>query len=1048
MKRDGPAALRRGGRAWTAVAVLCLACLPAYAAADRTQPTQFFAFEKLNCAVALKNIKYAPGTPEDITKPAAGTADLELKLFGKQIIQQTINFTGLVMAEKDGKADVKGVDFVLKDDAKFDDILAGCDFTAVKGMRLTYTLETKTLNFNGNAILALPFRTEAGDPVAMTTEGVALKYADSQVDLEVNGAKLTGSAVQNGISLLGFTLKGSAASLKAKFGGGDPTWEVTMPSVSLATSLASALTQDNKPLTATVASLKVNQEGQLTFGETKLDAGKTIKLASPADFELAIKDGSLKVTSGQIEKFGLTCDLKLPSLIKNKDGGPVIIPGITVDAQKGLLLTIRPEDNKPLDLYFSSLALHTKGFTIDVSTLLSPTDARPEVKDDPSWTGIYLKSATLDLPPAFGGTPQQPVSVGVTDFYVDSQGITGKCVVRPGNIPAVLGFKLNDVNGEIEFLRNRIVGCSVAGTVAIPEMGSVGVGVGVSPEGFVTVDVKPGSPLTIPSLGIKCDLARGRVEMQPNGVGKLMVTGTLSFPGIEALKSAAIGVQDLGIDSQGKVYLPEGGWLTLPKPAVIDLKVCSVEARQIGFTAPNGILSSIILTGGVNLGSSLPLTGGVDFEGLTVSKDSNGDGLPELKVGDITVRAAVPGVWRASGTLKRGDKGDFKNCFYGAANLTLESFGAGVDVKLLIADNAWFVGGGVSGLNIPIPPPSPSSAPIFTIYGFHGGVGQNVSVKPGRGRVSDVEDLSYAANSFMGQGGLLLGSPDGYAWWGEATLTIGGGAIDLSGKATFVQTTRPFYADAAWWNSQDRTASIYLNWNHAAKTFLAGGQMDFYVPTKQANILEIHGQLQLKLAPAQKYLWIGWPPSQPPVNIKVAQAVAKIGNLQANGGIGVDFQARTAGAFLDIHGSFLGDKIRGDLNGKISLDFNPPLSGSGSLHISGSTNFGVGPRVQAAGNLACAFNQPKGSNQMRLTGDVRGWIDTPMPSVKMVWEKKGSRNCIPTDSGHGNCFEKVLGIPTPVRKKTHKIEWGIWVPKTEIKHVQIGHTLPFSLTLP
>ena len=1044
MKRDGPTALRRANMA--VLAVLCLAALPTYAGADRTQPTQFFAFEKFNCSAALKNVKYAPGTPEDVTKPAAGTADLELKLFGKQIIQQTISFKNLLIGA-DGKP--AGIELALKDDAKFEDILLGCDFTAVKGTTLTFTLANKTLNFVGNAILTLPFRSEAGDPVSLTSDGVSLNGNLPELEFGIKNARLTGSAVQNGVSLLGFTLKGTAADVKAKFGGsGDPTWEVTMPTASLATSLTAALTQENKPLTLTVTNLKVNQDGQLTFAETKLDAGKIVKLASPADFELAVKDGSLKVTSGAIEKFGLVCDLKLPSLIKNKDGGPVVIPGITVDVQKGLVLNVRPEENKPLDVYFSSLALHTKGFTIDLSTAASPADARDDVKSDASWTGLYLKSATLDLPPAFGGTPQQPTTVSVTDFYVDSQGITGKCAVQSNSIPAVLGFKLNQVSGEIEFLRNRIIGCNVAGTVQIPEMGALGIGVGVSPEGFVTVDVKPGSPLTIPSLGLKCDLTRGRVEMQPNGVGKLMVTGTLSFPGIEALKSAAIGVQDLGVDSQGKIYLPAGGWLTLPKPAVIDLKVCALEARQIGFTAPNGSLTSVILTGGVNLGGGLPLTGGVDFEGLTISKDANGDGLPEVKVGDITVRAAVPGVWRATGTLKRGDKGDFKDCFFGGANLTLESFGAGVDVKLLIASNAWFVGGGVSGLNIPIPPPSPSSAPVFTIYGFHGGIGGNVMVKPGRGRVNDIEDLSLRAGTLMAQVGLLMGSPDGFAWWGESTLTIGGGAIDLSGKATFVQTTRPFYADANWWNTQDRTASLFLNWNFGTKTFLAGGQFDVYLPTRQAKLVEAHGQLELKLAPSEKYLWIGWPPKQSPVTVTLGGIAGKLGNVSARGGMGIDFQRRNAGTFLKINADFMDGKIKGLLDGQVNLDFNPPLSGNGTLHISGDVNFGIGPRVHGEGNLACAFNQPKGTNRMQLTGNVRGWIETPVPEVKMVFKKQGSRNCIPTDSGHGGCFEGQILPPFVKRKKTHKIEWGIWVPETTIKHVQISKTLPFGLTLP
>src|SRR5439155_13514722 len=118
----------------------------------------------------------------------------------------------------------------------------------------------------------------------------------------------------------------------------------------------------------------------------------------------------------------------------------------------------------------------------------------------------------------------------------------------------------------------------------------------------------------------------------------------------------------------------------------------------------------------------------------------NPNKLPKVTLGDITVRAQIKNVCTIYGTLKHpNDPADpavkaFGDCYYGAATISLECLGgAGIDVQLMLAKKAWFVGGGVSGFRILVPP-GPMPPPLFAIYGFHGGIGQNCAGKPGAGR--------------------------------------------------------------------------------------------------------------------------------------------------------------------------------------------------------------------------------------------------------------------------------------------------------------------------
>ncbi len=968
-----------------------IAIVPAVGA---PRPTEFAFTSIPGFSLTFKNVQWAQDSPENKAMAASGKGQIQLKIFGKEGALRPAAFRNVALDDKD-KAKKDAV-AILEDKGVIPDILgSGIEIELPTGTEFNSPIADSKLDVKGALIVRLPFRFEGGAYADLQVTTLSVQAAEKGVQVDVKGAKFTGLAVQNGLSLLGFNLKASELDTTFKWAPeGGSSVVMTMPSAKLAMSLPGLLTEEDKPITLTVNNLKMNEEGALTFGKTQIDGPRVVKLANPADFELTIKGGEVQVTGGKYDGFSVTADLKLPPSVTDKEGKPVVISGIKLDADKGAIISVVPDAAKPLDLYWSSLVLHVKGFTVDLSSTANLPTVPDALKTRPGWMGVLIGSATLDLPPSFGGAPDKPTALTIENFYVETKGVSGSVEVKTGQIPGVAGFPAKDLSGKMEFAQNQITACSLGGTIEIPEMGPLGIGVGFTTEGLISVEVKPGKPLDLAKVGAQILVERGQVQIQPNGVTRLIFSGTLSFPGVPQMSGATIQVQDMGVDSEGKMYLPPGGWLTIPKPIPIDLKVCLLEARRIGFTTKSERFNSIILTGAVKFENNLPFTGEVEFEGLEIERDGNdADSLPDVKMGGITVAAQIPGVGAVSGTLKRPTEasGDpvqiailkaFPDCYFGAASLQLNCLGgAGINVSFMISRKAWFVGGGavLSGPGIPIPPPSPTSAPLIGLFGFHGGFGHNVAAKPGAGRIDTLDKLQLATGNWMVQAGTLLGSyvDQGVLWWGELTLTLGipKFVVDVSGKVTFgnnIASNPKGYYPPSWWLQQDRTASAYINWNQAAKTFLFAGQMDLYLPARKALAAEIHGPIEMKIAPREKYLRIGWQPYQSPVTMDF-KAIGKITKVKATSGMQIDFQNRKAGLFFSIKGKMLGGKIEGEISGDMELTTGSDPSGTGSLDIDAEVDFAVGT-ANGHGHVACKLNTPSYRNKLNLDGWVQGSV--------------------------------------------------------------------------
>ncbi|MCA1597056.1 MAG: hypothetical protein LC772_11625, partial [Chloroflexi bacterium] len=253
-----------------------------------------------------------------------------------------------------------------------------------------------------------------------------------------------------------------------------------------------------------------------------------------------------------------------------------------------------------------------------------------------------------------------------TDFLIDSHGISGSISVDAGVLPTLSldNFAATLNKATFVFTRGALTTGSINASVAIPAWDNqkVAINASISPSGLLTIGLDLQNPLTVTSLGMQVALSAGSIQIADDGTTRLMLTGAFAFPGIPQFGDAALQFTNLGIGSDGHIYLPNSNWITLPHPATIDLSLLSLDCTQIGFGQDsNGLW--VGLTGGVKLSADLPVSGDVQFSGLTIHAGANGAG-PSLSIGTVHLVAEVQNIATVEAYLGESNQNGI-DCLYG-----------------------------------------------------------------------------------------------------------------------------------------------------------------------------------------------------------------------------------------------------------------------------------------------------------------------------------------------------------------------------------------------
>ncbi len=936
-------------------------------------------------AITLESVTYTTN-PANAGSPVAGKGTLKVSISGTTLPGSfEVPFTNIV-ATDDGQ--VVGGGFKLSQDLPITDIFGtGCDITLAKDSQVLVigTPAPITCKITGAVTTKLPYKNDEGVNaiLKMPTNELTLN-ANGEFNLQIKGAALEGATKEDGVTLAGFTFKAASADLGVKKPGtAGKKLDLTclFKEVLIKTPIPNLMTQDDAPLIISATAVGMNERGEPTFANAKLAkpetaAGargfptsvknETIHLTKPLDFVIDVKSADVSVTDGAFTAFNLSCDIALPPQLKDANGDRVTIKNLTLNIQDGVLL----EQAAPLNLKWNSFALATTGFIVD----LSPSKGSPNEKDPrgialpADWQGVYIRGATLDLPPTLGSA-----KCGVENFYVDGYGVSGAIDVsrlQAANV-TLMGFKAKLVSGGLTFSRNSVVGGGIAAEVTVPAWdGVIALNTKVSASGLVTVEVATSRPLNVAKFGMKVVLSGGSIQI-PTGGGqpRLSITGAFGFdgsnPALKVMGNAMIQFKDLGIDSAGKITLPNDTWLTLPHPANINLGVAQISCSQVGFGQEAG-KNWIGFTGDVKLTIDMPITGSIGFQGLKIKEG------PSLEIGGITLDCKVMEICTIKGGVSFIDQ-DFgsgpQKVFKG--NVALQVMGGiGGEAECMITSGGWYV----KAAFVQATPPGliPLGQSGLSIYGFNGGFGrnvklQNIQTNPNL-RPNYQLTVDPTLRNLMFQVGVTIGTVDGFTLWGNGTLTVitSPFLLNINGKFFFLENVS--LVSTA---SGDRVATADITFDSANKSFRASFGADFAFPTRDLNLMHLRGSMDMLMSPSRKYIRIGWPIEDDPIGVTI------FGVVDVRGGAEFQIQPEQRVQAGIIYKASFGP-LSGQLDGQIDVRFRPSIRGSGSIHAKGKADFIVF-NASAEGWLTAALQTVP--FQLDIDGRVRGCIGTWLGDV-------------------------------------------------------------------
>jgi hypothetical protein len=983
-------------------------------------------------SVEIRNVTYTQGTPPSLTSPASGQGELVVRVSEREFTKPGVSFTNLL---SDAAGNVTGISGQMASPFVMQNVLGSGSSLEIPAGQLGVTIAGR-LSLSAAATLSLPFRTSKGTFVQASVRELRGEATASGVKLLLQDMTLNGDAAQEGLTFPGFKM--TSAPLAAELDWGPQRalkWALKVPSARVHLGIPGVPTDPDHPFTATVTDLVVTEDGAIAFNEVDLQVGGKTRLTEGGGFEIVVKGGKVRMVDSMPVFTAVRVDLTLPPGISENVNGSTnraTINDLQVQVDGGLIVEASSVGTRDQRFRLQGMRFAVTAFGLDLSNTKSLAGSSGD-QAQPTWTGLVVKSGTLEVP-----VGADILSLSCKDFVVEPQGLTGTVTLAPGE-RQVGGLTLKESTGAFELKRNLLVRADISGKVHLVSFGEIQASTAFDQSGNVTVAVGSDQRIQIASLGVKIEKLKARLAS-----GMLALSGQLGFDaqriqGIpEGMRQFSILITDLRVDRQGNVHLPSEGYLTFPSPKPLDVGPLSVEVRRVGFTTQNNAFASILFSGSAELkgmGDALPMTGGLDLEGLRIRNDG---GTPKFEMGGLGFKSQILGIGSFSASLTKLDADSLPvgtgpgqytpaqvqnirafgpHAFAGDASLTLTCLpvgNVGIGLEFLVAPNlqdplksAFFIGGNVllpAPILVQIPNPP---VPLFHIMGFSGGLGINVTSGPGQGRINDpMRQLRYGFPSGMLQVGLLLADPvpgvPGHLWWADATLTgtLNPTTLDITAKAAFLDPGRPqFYPDPAQFDALDRIATVYMNLDLSTPALTIGGQADLTFPTRSMSLFNASGEAQLRVSPSESYLRVGWKDAgQKPLKVTFGQVFSNIAEITAECGLevvmpAINLQGRVtrpaqAGMFFDASAKFdvPGASIHSRILGSLALQ-----NVGGTSGFSASGNLGLGARIdfglfeaQCEGSLSGQFNTPAHPNRLHLAGTVSGKVGPVERSARIA----------------------------------------------------------------
>jgi hypothetical protein len=384
-------------------------------------------------------------------------------------------------------------------------------------------------------------------------------------------------------------------------------------------------------------------------------------------------------------------------------------------------------DLSPCEIGGTGLILAATGVELDLSRTWSPPEVLAAGFDE-SFLGVYLGTATVQLPDWLTGDAGQPVTLGVTGGVIGSGGFGGALHLSGPPLAARLfGFGLTLESADLAFTQSTVSGGGLSGTLRLPFFeNDVGVAITVSADGQVQVTIDDpaadGGLLTLPVAGVgQLAVSSLRVDTS-QAAPAIEVSGTFVPSAVAGLALPGISVDGLRIAADGTVTVGAIG-LTLPDQlagmlAGFPLEITSVA---LGSELRDGtVWNWIECAAGLRLGDDLP---GASAR-VRLLWDRHGHDCA-VECDGVSIDFTVPDVLTLNGTVDLDGSE-----FHGDVTLALTALDVTITGRVTVGQTTDRAGDGFGYFSVDLDAELPLGIPLactgLALYGLGGMVASNM----------------------------------------------------------------------------------------------------------------------------------------------------------------------------------------------------------------------------------------------------------------------------------------------------------------------------------
>lgn len=320
--------------------------------------------------------------------------------------------------------------------------------------------------------------------------------------------------------------------------------------------------------------------------------------------------------------------------------------------------------------------------------------------------GIVFEELSVEIPSEYLTLDQgSTLDLKILQGAIGSTGFTGQTslTVDP-SAPMTgkfLGFESRIGSFELDIVENALVAAGLALDIRLEALEQNGTqkwvsldisfdqsggfaaqasaaqpaGASSDPDALVTLDCPGAVKLALEGLRITRDVEDNDVwAVYFSGDVQVLVPGA-TWP--------EIGFDEIGVNSEGALLLPEGGGITFATPLVVEWYFVRLTVPKFRFGRPEGSDTElqVQLSAEVDLLEGLPA--GASVEGLTVTWDPSTSDAPDVSFTGIGVEFGVPGTFSAGievGFTQNGASVEFR----GQGHLELSALDMGMQIGVIV----------------------------------------------------------------------------------------------------------------------------------------------------------------------------------------------------------------------------------------------------------------------------------------------------------------------------------------------------------------------------